>query len=91
MYRLAVVLHLLGNVQQMGKYQLGYGVGTVGWNIRHKYTVLTGSLGINDIVASGQHADVLELRKGSYMVRFDAGFVGKYDFCTLCTGHYVAG
>ena len=61
MHRFIMMLHLLGNVEQMGKDQLGHGVGAVGGNVADQDTALTSGFGIDYIVTRGHHADVLQL------------------------------
>ena len=77
-----VVLHLLGDVQNMGKDHLGNGVGAVGGNIGDNDAAFFGSGGVYDVVSGSQHTDVFQFGQCRHVLGGEHGFVGQQDFCT---------
>ena len=77
-----VVLHLLGDVQDVGKDHLGYGVGAVGGNIGDDDSAFFGGSGVYDVVSGGQHTDILQFGQCRHVLGGEHGFVGQQDFCT---------
>ena len=77
-----VVLHLLGDIQDVGKDHLGYGVGAVGGNIGDNDAAFFGSGGVYDVVSGSQHTDVFQFGQCRHVLGGEHGFVGQQDFCT---------
>ena len=90
-YFFGVVLHLLGNVQQVGKDHLGHGVGTVGGNVGNGDATFFGGSSIYDVVSGSHHTDVFQLGQGGHVFGCNDHFVGEKYVGTFGAFHYFCG
>ena len=82
--RLGVGCHVLGQVEHVREDYLRYGRRGVGRDVRDRDATGTGGSEVDDVVAGGQHADVLEIGQAADALSIQHGFVGKHDLGIGC-------
>ena len=85
MYLVGVVLHPLGDVEDVGKNHLRNGRGAVCRDVGDRDTPFFGSGGINDVVSGGKYADVFQLGQGCDGCCIEHYFVRQQDVCSGST------
>ncbi|MPM96097.1 hypothetical protein SDC9_143254 [bioreactor metagenome] len=58
---IAVMLHMVSDLQQQGKRKLCHRIGTIGRDVGHHHAPLTGSIDIHHVITGCQHPDVLQV------------------------------
>ena len=90
-YLVGVVLHLLGDVEDVREDHLRDGRGAVCRDIGNDDAPLFGSGGIDDVVSGGKYADVFQVGQGCDGRRIEHDFVRQQDICSGCTFKYFGG
>ncbi len=91
MHFFGVVLHLLGDVQNVGKDHLGNRVGAIGRDVGDDDAMFFGSGGVYNVISGGKHTDVLQFGQCSHVFGSEHGFIGQQDFCTGSAFQYFSG
>ena len=76
-YFLGVVLHLRGDVEQVGKYHLGHRSCAVCRNVGDDDAPCLGGCDVYNVVARGKHADVFQRRQGGEVLCGNDCLVGQ--------------
>ena len=74
-----VVLHAVGDVEQVGKHDLCHRASAVGRHIGHHHAMLARRVEVDDIVACGNHADIFEVGERFNHVAAHHHLVGEDD------------
>ena len=75
---LAVVLHAVAHVEQVGKHELCHRGGAVGRHVGHRDAVLAGGIDIDHIEASGHHTYIFQLGQRLNLLAVQGHLVGEH-------------
>ena len=82
-----IIVHPLGNVQQMGKYHLSHRRSAISRDICHHNPMRLGSIEIHYIISGSQHTDVLQAWQSLHVLSCNQRLVGNQYFGIRCTFH----
>ena len=86
-----VIIHMADDVEQMAEHHLCHALSGVGRNVRHHDVLSVRHFEIHHIVASGQHADILQTWKHVQHRGVEHHFVGQHHLGTLASGYHFVG
>lgn len=78
MHRLGMVLHLLGDVQDMGKNHLRYRIGAIRRYIGNDNAAFAGCIDINDVISGSHHSDIFQLWQCSHHFGCNDNLIGQH-------------
>ena len=79
------------DVEQMAEDHLCHTLGGVGGYVGDDDVLPAGHFEVNDVVAGGEYADVLEAWQHVEYGGIEHDFVGEHNFCALASCHYFVG